>query len=65
MVLPVGMLTYGFLSLNSEELQEANKEVQEEITSTIKNSILQLTITCSLHQRVGLYIECFRNKRAA
>jgi hypothetical protein len=31
MVLPVGMLTYGFLSLNSEELQEANKEVQEEI----------------------------------
>jgi len=31
MVLPVGMLTYGFLSLYSEELEEANKEVQEEI----------------------------------
>ncbi len=31
MVLPVGMLVYGFISINSEELQETNKEVQEEI----------------------------------
>jgi hypothetical protein len=31
MVLPVGMLVYGFISLNNEDLQEANKEVQEEI----------------------------------
>jgi len=30
-VLPVGMLVYGFISLNNEELQEANKGVQEEI----------------------------------
>ena len=42
MVLPVGMLVYGFISINSEELQEANKEVQEEILE--HNSTFHTTI---------------------
>ena len=42
LVLPAGMLVYGFISLNNEGLQEANKEVQEEIIE--HNSTFHTTI---------------------
>ncbi len=42
MVLPVGMLVYGFISLNNYQLQEANKEIQEEILEN--NSTFHTTV---------------------